>query len=150
MGVWVQPHAFKNNHGSLAQLIVLKSKREPVLNHLLLNLHGSLGLNRASNLYGSLCSTMHQWLIFQNYMIMLINHQPLEAYTCLLYHSEHGSLGIDRAVEGPVSASPWWKGLGPLHSTFSGKYGGIDLCRHHHNLVRARNLIYSCTCHGLL
>ena len=31
-------------------------------------------------------------------MIMLINHQPLEAYTCLLYPSEHGSLGIDRAL----------------------------------------------------
>ena len=44
---------------------------------------------------------------FQNYMIMLIKHQPLEAYTCLLYPSEHGSLGIDRAVEGPVSASPF-------------------------------------------
>ena len=42
-------------------------------------------------------------------------------------------------VEGPVSASP-----------FSGEYGGIDLGRHRHNLVRAHNLIYSCTCHGLL
>ena len=81
---------------------------------------------------------------------MLIKHQPLEAYTCLLYPSEHGSLGIDRAVEGPVSASPRWKGLGTLHFKFSGKYGGIDLGRHHHNLVRALNLIYSSTCHDLV
>ena len=59
---------------------------------------------------------VYDWLIFKNCMIMLINHQPLEAYTCLLYPSEHGSLCIDRAVEGPVSTSP-----------FSGNYGGIDL-----------------------
>ena len=96
---------FENNHGSpgstdrfeiktgaCAQPFVFKSLREP-------------GLNRASNLYGSLCSSVHQWLIFQNYMIMLIKHQPLEAYTCLLYPNEHESLGIDRTVEGPMSAS---------------------------------------------
>ena len=76
---------------------------------------------------------------FQNCMIMLIKHQPLEAYTCLLYPSEHGSLGIDHAVEGPVSASPF-----PVNMV------ELILCRHHHNLVRALNLIYSCTCHGLL
>ena len=76
---------------------------------------------------------------FSKMYIMLVKHQPLEAYFCLPYPSEHGSLGIDRAVEGPVSTSP-----------FFCKYGGIDLGRHHHNLVRAHNLIYSCTCHGLL
>ena len=98
---------FKITTGAWAKLIVLKYKRESVLNRCLLNLYGSLGHNRASNLYGSLCSTVHQWLIFQNCMIMLIKHQPPEAYTCLLYPSEHGSLGIYREVEGPVSASPF-------------------------------------------
>ena len=44
---------------------------------------------------------------FSKLYIMLIKHQPLEAYFCLLYPSEHGSLGIDRAVEGLVSASPF-------------------------------------------
>ena len=115
--------------GAWAQPIVLKYKRELGLNRLLLNLYESLGLNRASNLYGSLCSTVHQWLIFQNYMIMLIKHQPLEAYTCLLYPSEHGSLGIDRAG-----------GMTCVRITFFGKYGGIDLCLHHHNLVNALTL----------
>ena len=52
---------------------------------------------------------------FSKLYIMLIKHQPLEAYFFLLYPSEHGSLG-DRAGGGPVSASP-----------FSGEYGGIDL-----------------------
>ena len=53
---------------------------------------------------------------FSKLYIMFVKHQPLEAYFCLLYPSEHGSLGIDRAVEGPLSASP-----------FSDEYGGIDL-----------------------
>ena len=123
-GAWAQPIEIKM--GACAQPFAFKSLREP-------------RLNRASYLYGSLFSTVHQWLIFQNCMIMLINHQPLEAYTCLLCHSEHGSLGIDRAVEGPVSASPF-----PVNMV------ELTLCRHHHNLVRALNLIYSSMCHGLL
>ena len=133
-----------------------------MLNRLLLNLYGSLGLNRASNLYKglglnrasnlyrSLGSTVYQWLIFQNCIKHAYKSSTTGGLSCLLYPSEHGSLGIDCAVEGSVSASPRWKGLGTLHSTFSGKYGGIDLGRHHHNLVTALNLIYSCTCHGLL
>ena len=76
---------------------------------------------------------------FETYINMLIKHQPLEAYTCLLYPSEHRSLGIDGAVEGPVFASP-----------FSVNMVELTLCRHHHNLVRAHNLIYHSTCHGLL
>ena len=114
------------------------------------NLYGSLGLNHASNLYGSLGSIVHQWLIFQNCIKHAYKSSTTGGLSCLLYPSEHGSLGIDGAMEGPVPASPRWKGLSTLHSTFSSKYGGIDLGRHHHNLVRALNLIYSYTCHGLL
>ena len=77
---------------------------------------------------------------FSKLYIMLIKHQPLEAYFCLLYPSEHGSPG-DRA-----GGRTWVR----ITIFFSGEYGGIDLGRHHHNLVRAHNLIYSCTCHGLL
>ena len=77
----------------------------------------------ALKLYGSL-GDRAPMVDFSKLYIMLIKHQPLEAYTCLLYPSEHGSLGIDRAVEGPVSASP-----------FFGKYDGIDMGRHHHNFV---------------
>ena len=65
-----------------------------MLNRLLLNLYGSLD-NRAP---------MVDFLKLYKHAI---KHQPLEAYTCLLYPSEHGSLGIDLAVEGPVSASPF-------------------------------------------
>ena len=71
--------------------------------------------------------------------IMLIKHQQMEAYICLLYPSEHGNLCSTVPVEGPLSASP-----------FSGEYGGIDLVSPSPYLVRAHNLIYSCTCHGLL
>ena len=60
--------------------------------------------------------------------------------TCLLYPSEHGSLGIDRAGGWTWVRLLRWKGLGTLHSTFSCKYGGIDLGRHHHNLVNALTL----------
>ena len=60
--------------------------------------------------------------------------------SCLPYPSEHGSLGINRAGGWTWVRSPRWKGLGTLHSTFSGKYGGIDLGCHHHNLVRALTL----------
>ena len=94
---------FKITTGAWAQLFVLKYKREPVLNRLLLNLYGSLG-DRAP------------MVDFSKLMIMLINHQPLEAYTFLLYPSEHGSLCIDRAI-----------GRTCVRITFSGKYGGIDL-----------------------
>ena len=62
------------------------------------------------------------------------------ALYCLLYPSEHGNLGIDRAGGWTWVRSPMWKGLGTLHSTFSGKYGGIDLGLHHHNLVNALTL----------
>ena len=65
-----------------------------MLNRLLLNLYGSLG-NRAP------------MVDFSKLYKHAIKHQPLEAYTFLLYPSEHGSLGINRAVEGPVSASPF-------------------------------------------
>ena len=98
---------FKNNHGSLgstdrfeiktgacAQPFAFKSLREPGLNHALKSLREPV-LN---------CAPM---VDFSKLYIMLIKHQPLEAYTFLLYPSEHGSLGIDRAVEGPVSASPF-------------------------------------------
>ena len=65
-----------------------------MLKRLLLNLYGSMG--------------DHAPMVdFSKLYIMLIKHQPFEAYTCLLYPSEHGSLGIDCAVEGPMSASPF-------------------------------------------
>ena len=70
---------------------------------------------------------------------MLIKQQPMEAYFCLLYPSEHGNLCSTVPVEGPLSASP-----------FSDEYGGIDLVSPSPYLVRAHNLIYPCTCHGLL
>ena len=62
---------------------------------------------------------------------MLIKHQPMEDYFCLLYPSEHGNLCSTVPVEGPLSASP-----------FSGEYGGIDLVSPSPYLVRAHNLIY--------
>ena len=76
---------------------------------------------------------------FSKLYIMLVKHQPLEAYFCLLYPSEHGNLCSTVPMEGPLSASP-----------FSGEYGGIDLVSPSAYLVRAHNLIYSCTCHGLI
>ena len=68
---------------------------------------------------------------FSKQHIMLIKHQPMEAYFCLLYPSEHGNLCSTVPVEGPLSASP-----------FSGEYGGIDLVSPSPYLVRAHNLIY--------
>ena len=110
----------KMTTGAWAQPIVLKSKRESILNRLLLNLYRSLGstdrFEIKTRVYTQPCIKSlrepvlnHAPMVdfFQNCMIMLINHQPLEAYTCLLYPNEHGSLGIDLAVEGPVSASPF-------------------------------------------
>ena len=78
---------------------------------------------------------------FSKQHIMLIKHQPMEAYFFLLYPSEHGNLCSTVPVEGPLSASPF---------SFSGEYGGIDLVSPSPYLVRAHNLIYPCTCHGLL
>ena len=60
-------------------------------------------------------------------------------FFCLLYPSEHGNLCSTVPVEGPLSVSH-----------FSGEYGGIDFVSPSPYLVRAHNLIYSCTCHGLL
>ena len=75
---------------------------------------------------------------FSKLYIMLIKHQPLEAYFayCNLVNTEAWATV---PVEGPLSASP-----------FSGKYGGIDLVSPSPYLVRAHNLIYSCTCDGIL
>ena len=87
-----------------------------MLNRSFLNLYGSLG-DRAP------------MVAFSKLYKHTIKHQPLEAYTCLLYPSEHGSLGIDRAVEGPVSASPF-----PVYMV------ELTLCRHHHNLVNTLTL----------
>ena len=53
---------------------------------------------------------------FSKLYIMLIKHQPLEAYFCLLHLVNMGACESTVPVEGPVSASP-----------FSGEYGGIDL-----------------------
>ena len=95
---------FKNKNGSLCSTVCFKSLREP-------------GLNRAP---------MVDFLKLYKHAI---KHQPPEAYTCLLYPSEHGSLGIDRTG-----------GRTCVRITFSGKYGGIDLGRHHHNLANALTL----------
>ena len=66
---------------------------------------------------------------FSKLYIMLVKHQPLEAYFCLLYPSEHGNLCSTVPVEGPLSASP-----------FSDEYGGIDLVSPSPYLVRAHIL----------
>ena len=70
---------------------------------------------------------------FSKQHIMLIKHQPMEAYFCLHYPSEHGNLCSTMPVEGPLSASP-----------LSGEYGEIDLVSPSPYLVRVP---CSSTCH---
>ena len=79
-GVWGSTACFENKKGAWAQPFALQ-------------LSGSLG-------------DREPMVDFSKLYIMLINHQPLEAYFCLLYPSEHGSLCSTVPVEGPVSASP--------------------------------------------
>ena len=81
---------------------------------------------------------------FSKLFIMLIKHQPLEAYFFFFFFAcctivNMGACASTVLVEGPVSASP-----------FFGEYGGIDLVSPSPYLVRAHNLIYSYMCHGLL
>ena len=63
---------------------------------------------------------------------MLIKNQPLEAYFCLLYPSEHGNLCSTVPVEGPVSAS-----LFPVNMV------ELTSCRRHNNLANALTLYTS-------
>ena len=78
---------------------------------------------------------------FSNLYIMFVKHQPMEAYFAYF-----------TLVNTGTCAQPCrWKDLCPRHLFhFSGEYGGIDLVSSSPYIVRAHNLIYPCTCHGLL
>ena len=70
---------------------------------------------------------------------MLINHQPLEVFPACCTLVNTGAWASTVPVAGPGSTSPRWKSLGSI-PLFSGKYGGIDLGLHHHNLANALTL----------
>ena len=81
-------------------------------------------------------------------MLININHWRPKLACCTLVNT--GAWASTVPVAGPGSAHLGGRAWAHFTPPFSSKYGGIDLGRHHHNLVRAHNLIYPSTCHGLL
>ena len=71
---------------------------------------------------------------------MLINYQPLEAFSAYCTLVNTGAWASTVPMAGPGSAHLGERAWAHFTSPFFGKYGGIDLGLHHHNLVNALTL----------